>query len=232
MHQKRMSMPKSWKVPKKNNKWITSTIPGTHSKNSSLPLIVVIRDLLKIGNTLRECKKILIEGNILIDGIIRKNLKFPVGLFDVISIPNNDEYYRMIQDKKGRLYLKKISLEESKWKLCKIKNKVVVSSSIIQLNLSDGTNIITKDSIYKTKDTLKISLPDKKIIQRFEYKVGTLSMIIGGSHNGEIGIISKITKIKSSKNNTVSIVMKNNVEFETIESYVFVIGEENPEINS
>ena len=87
MHQKRMSMPTSRKVSKKTNKWITATSPGPHSKEASLPLVVILRDMLKVVNDAKEAKQILLEKQVLIDGIARKSLKFPVGLFDVVAIP-------------------------------------------------------------------------------------------------------------------------------------------------
>ena len=229
MHQKRISIPKSWKVPKKTYKWITSTNPGPHNKLLALPLIILIRDLLHLCNTLNEGKKILQSNNILINGTIRKNTKFPVGLFDVLSIKNEKKNFKLLQNKKGQLYLKEINEDESKWKLCKIINITSINKETKQLNLNDGTNILVNNNeIYNTKDTIKISLPEKKILNKYEYHVGSLIIIIGGSHNGEIGTIKKIIKINSSKNNIVlvSSMNKDQLEFETIEKYIFVISEE------
>ena len=227
MHQKRMSMPTSWKVPKKTNKWVTATSPGPHSKDASLPLVVVIRDLLGIVDTAKEAKKVLMEGKVLIDGVKRKDLKFPVGLFDVVALPDEGKYYRVLQDGKGRLYLNETDEERAKWKLCRIANKVTLKGGAVQLNLSDGSNILGSDE-YKVKDTIKISVPEKKILQRLEYKVGNLAMITGGRHIGDVGKIADIMTIKSSKNNMAKIAGES--EYETIENYVFVIGEDKPEI--
>ena len=226
MHQKRMSMPTSWRVPKKTNKWITATSPGPHNKDSSLPLVVILRDILHIVDNAKEAKQILLEKKVLVDGISRKNLKFPVGLFDVISIPANDQYYRMLQDSKGRLYLNNIDEERAKFKICKIMNKTTIRGGKTQLNLHDGTNILASED-YKTKDTIQISLPDKQILRRVEYKIDNMAMIIGGRHSGTVGQIKEISIIKSSKNNVVKISGINS-EIETIEDYVFVIGEDKP----
>jgi small subunit ribosomal protein S4e len=223
-----MSMPTSWKVPKKTNKWITATSPGPHNKESSLPLVVVLRDMLKIVNNAKEAKKVLLEKKVLIDGIARKDLKFPVGLYDVIAIPGNSQYYRMLQDSKGRLYLNTIDEERAKFKICKILNKTTVKGGKTQLNLHDGTNILASED-YKTKDTIKISLPDKKILLKLEYKVGNLVMVTGGRHSGMVGTLKEINIIKSSQNNVVTISGIDS-EIETIENYVFVIGEDKPVI--
>ncbi|WNY29381.1 hypothetical protein MmiEs2_16080 [Methanimicrococcus stummii] len=228
MHQKRMSMPTSWRVPKKTNKWITATSPGPHSKQASLPLVVILRDMLKIVDNAKEAKQILLEKKVLVDGTARKSLKFPVGLFDVIAIPANNQYYRMLQDSKGRLYLNTIDDERAKFKVCKILNKTTVKGGKTQLNLHDGTNILASED-YKTKDTIKISLPDKQILQKLEYKVGNLAMITGGRHSGMVGTLKEINVIKSSKNNVVTISGIDS-DIETIENYVFVIGEDKPVI--
>ena len=226
MHQKRMSMPTSWKVPKKTNKWITATCPGPHTKESSISLVVVLRDMLKVVANAKEAKRILQENRVLVDGVARKELKFPVGLFDVVSIPINNQYYRMLQDSKGRLFLNEIEEERAQWKICRINGKTTVAGGKVQLNLHDGSNIIASND-YKRKDTVKISLPDKKILQKLEYKIGNTVFITGGSHNGTIGQIKEIEVIRSSKNNVV-IISNNGIDTETIENYVFVIGEDKP----
>lgn len=224
-----MSMPTSWKVPKKTNKWITATSPGPHNKQSSLPLVVILRDMLKIVENAKEAKKVMLEKKVFVDGIARKDLKFPVGLFDIVSIPVNDQYYRMLQDSKGRLYLSPIDEERAKSKVCKILNKTTVKGGKTQLNLHDGTNILASED-YKTKDTIVLSLPEKQILQKVEYKVGNLAMIIGGRHSGTVGTLKEIKIIRSSKNNVVMI-SGTDSDIETIENYVFVIGEDKPVIN-
>jgi len=225
-HQKRLSIPKSWKVGKKANKWVTATRPGPHSKARSLPLGVIIRDVLKLADNRKEGKRILAEGKILVDGIPRKELKFPVGLFDVISIPLMNEAYRVVQDEKGRLILHKLS-ETTVNKLCRIDNKTTIKGGQVQLNLSDGTNIFGSNE-YRTKDSLILSIPGKQVVKRLEYKVGNLAMIVGGQHSGEIGTIKEIREVKSSRHNTVTI--SGDTDFDTIEDYVIVIGEDKPEI--
>ena len=226
MHQKRMSMPTSWKVPKKTNKWISATCPGPHTKESSIPLLVILRDMLKIVDNAKEAKRILQERQVLVDGVARKDLKFPVGLFDVISIPINNQYYRMLQDSKGRLFLYEIEEERAGWKICRINGKTTVAGGKIQLNLHDGSNIIASND-YKRKDTIQISLPDKQILQKLEYKIGNTVFITGGRHSGTVGQIKEIKVIRSSKNNVVTI-SGNETDTETIENYVFVIGEDKP----
>lgn len=225
-HQKRLSIPKSWKAGKKGYKWVSTTRPGPHSKVRSLPLGIIIRDILKLVDNSREGKRILSEGNVLVDGIPRKDLRFPVGLFDVITLPLINEAYRMLQDEKGRLTLHKLS-ETNVNKLCKINNKTTLKGGKVQLNLNDGTNILGSNE-YSTKDSLILSVPDKQVVKHLKFKVGNLAMVVGGQHSGEIGTIKEIKEVKSSRHNTVTI--SGETDFEAIEDYVFVIGEDKPEI--
>ncbi|WMW21219.1 30S ribosomal protein S4e [Methanolobus mangrovi] len=225
-HQKRISVPNSWQVSKKSNKWVTSTRPGPHNKQQSIPLSVVLRDMLGIVDTRAEAKRILSEGKILVDGVIRKDLRFPVGLLDVISIPLDNVAYRMLLDRKGRLEVHKLE-DSNANKLCRIDGKTILKGGIVQLNLNDGTNLLGSND-YKPKDSLILSLPDKNIVKHIKYEVGNLAMIVGGRHTGEIGTIKEINTVRSSKHNTVAI--SGDYEFETIEDFVVIIGEKEPAI--
>jgi small subunit ribosomal protein S4e len=225
-HQKRLSIPRSWKAGKKGYKWVSTTRSGPHSQARSLPLGIIIRDILKLVDNSREGKRILSEGKVLVDGIPRKDLRFPVGLFDVITLPLINETYRMFQDEKGRLVLHKLDATNVN-KLCRINNKTTLKGGKVQLNLNDGTNIPGSNE-YCTKDSLILSLPDKQIVKHLQFKVGNLAMVVGGQHSGEIGKITEIKEVKSSRHNTVAI--SGETDFETIEDYVIVIGEDKPEI--
>jgi small subunit ribosomal protein S4e len=225
-HQKRLSVPKSWKIGRKGYKWVSTTRQGPHSQARSLPLGIIIRDILKLVDNSREGKRILSEGKVLVDGTPRKDLRFPVGLFDVITLPLINESFRMVQDEKGRLVLHKLN-ETNVNKLCRIDNKTTLKGGKIQLNLSDGTNILGSNE-YRTKDSLILSVPDKQVVKHLQFKVGNLAMVVGGQHSGEIGTIKEIREVKSSRHNTVTI--SGEKDFETIENYVIVIGEDRPEI--
>ncbi|VVB56070.1 30S ribosomal protein S4E [uncultured archaeon] len=147
-----------------------------------------------------------------------------VGLFDIISLPATNEYYRVLFDSKNRFKLFKE--EANAGKLCRINNKTIVKKGAVQLNLHDGTNVLASND-YKTFDTVILDT-DRKIVKHIGYKTGNLAMIVGGEHSGEIGKIKQIRKVRGSGTNMVAI--SNETEFETIEDYVYVIGETTPQI--
>lgn len=225
-HQKRITIPKSWPIPRKTHKWSIKCRPGPHSGENSIPLLVVVRDMLKLADNAREAKRILNEGNILVDGRVKKDNKFPVGIFDVISIPKLDIQYRMLLDEKGKFNLHKLEPGVVR-KLTRIEDKTILKGGRVQLNLSDGSNKIVEDG-YSTGDSLVLSIPEKDIVEQIEFKEGNLAMVLGGSHSGEIGTVKEIEIVRSSRPNKVMISGRN--DFETIVDYVFMIGIDKPAI--
>jgi small subunit ribosomal protein S4e len=227
-HMKRLNAPKALKIQRKKRVWTIRTQPGPHSLKKSIPLGLVIRDYLGLTDTLREAKKVLSNGEIIVDGAIRKNHKFPCGFMDVISIPKMKKDYRILFDQRGKLTLMPITSKDANWKLCRIEGKKILKGNQIQLNLHDGKNKIIKKDEYKTGDVLKITFKDKKIDESFKFEKGAVSMIIGGSHIGEIADIEELSLIKSSKQNLAK--MKGQNEFSTLQEHVFPIGRNKPVI--
>ncbi len=219
MHQKRISAPKSWPIAKKANKWVVAASPGAHSRDA-VPILVVIRDMLHLADNATEAKRILHSGNVTVNGRIIKKHKAQVGLFDIVAAAGR--HYRMLPNPRGRYQLTEISDEEAKRKLARIDNITVVKGGKLQYNLHDGTNVLLEDK-YGTGDSLVFSLPGYDIIEHFERKAGNKAMIVGGKHSGETGTILELKNVASSRPNMVRI-ERGDTQFETIQEYVFVIG--------
>ncbi len=233
-HLKRLAAPRTWMLKRKEYTWTVRPNPGPHSKEQSYPLLLVVRDMLGYANTSREAKRTLNEGNILVNGKVRKEAKFPVGLMDIIQIPKTKEDFLVVFNKNRKIDLLKIKKKETKSRLCKIVNKQLVRGGSVQLNLHDGTNYLIKNSKekpaedkYKTKDTLLLDLKKGEITGRIPYKKGNLALIIGGSHMGAVAKIEEIKVMKSSRANIV-VLSSDSKKFQTIDDYVFMIGEKEP----
>ena len=181
---------------------------------------MVVRDHLKLADNAREARRIISAGEILVDGRVRKDYKFPVGLFDVISIPKLDKTYRILFDEKGRYIPKEV--EDGDLKLYKIRNKTVVRGGKVQLNLFDGTNILA-DNTYRTKDSILVKIPEMKIVDHLKFEDGALVMIVGGTHAGELGHIKEYKVVRGSAPNLVTIEGEEG-EITTIADHVFVVG--------
>jgi small subunit ribosomal protein S4e len=227
-HLKRLNAPRALNLHRKERKWTVRPSSGPHPIETSISLGLIVRDYLSLVDTLNEAKRVISEGEILVDGVKRKNHKFPCGLMDVISIPKMKKNYRVLFDNRGKLTLVETASKDANWKLCRIENKTIVKGKQVQLNFHDGKNQIVKKDEYKTGDVLKISFKDKKISDTFKFEKGTVSIIIGGSHIGEVANVEDIETIPSSKPNITK--MKGKTNFSTIQDYVFPIGKTKPAI--
>ena len=228
-HLKRLNAPTVLRLHRKIKKWTVKSSPGPHPIKKSISLGLLVRDYLGLCDTLKEAKHIIVNGDILVDGYIRKNYKFPCGFMDIISLPKLKKYFRLVYDKSGKLILLPITSTETEWKLCRIEGKTILKGKKIQLNLHDGKNKIIKKDEYKKGDVLKIQFKDNKIIDFYQFSKGNISIIIGGSHVGEMANIQDLSTINSSKSNIAK--MKGKNEFSTHQEYVFPIGRNKPVIS-
>lgn len=226
-HLKRLAAPRAWSIPRKKKVWTVKPAAGPHNARKAVPLLLVVRDLLKHASTAREAKRIIREGQVLVDKKVRKDYKFPVGLADVVEIPSLKERYIVLFDSRGKIILKNITLKNSKAKLCRIMDKTLVRGGKTQLNLHDGRNLLLnkKDDVYKTKDSLLLDLDKKSIKGHYKFKEGSLALITSGKHASKIAKIKEIRINRGPGANTVVLEDKGS-EFQTIDDYVFVAGDE------
>jgi len=232
-HTKRLTMPVTWNVERKKTKFITTPKPGPHNKKLSMPLGVMLRDVMKISKTMRESKKLIFSGKVWVDGVPRKSHKFPIGLMDVLSFPEQKEHYRITLDEKGRLKPIPIKEKEKNIKICKIKNKTCLKKNRMQLNLDDGRNIILPDkkTSYATHSSVLIEVPSQKIKKHLPLKKDALVLVISGKHAGDVGKIQEIKEFKGTQKNRVLLKsILNKKEYETLVEYVLVVGEKTEEV--
>lgn len=229
-HQKRMASPRSWSVSRKAFKWIVKSAPGAHRLQNSLPLLVVVRDFLKLTETNREARRVIGAGDILVDGRPQKDYKAPVGYFDVISIPKIKKHFRVLVDHRSRITVNPIDEKESGWKLARVENKSTVKGGLTQLNLHDGRNILVVKDTYKTGDTLKIALPSQEIQGSVPFKPGSLCLVTGGRHAGEVASLDAVEVKRLSGENLVTLTRGETV-LRTVKSYVFPIGAKKSEVS-
>ncbi|MEM3696663.1 MAG: 30S ribosomal protein S4e [Candidatus Bathyarchaeia archaeon] len=237
---KRKPAPRFWPIHRKEFVWVVKPSPGPHSLESCLPLAIILRDILGFAKTRKEAKTIVSQGKIHVDGNVRREDDFPTGLMDVISILDVDKHFRLLPSKKG-LILHPINKDETSFKLCRIENKTTIKNGHVQLNLHDGSNILVKvadpknpqEDVYETLDTLKISLPERQILEHIKLKENDFAIIIGGKNIGKYGRIVEIESAKGKKRrNTLAVIEdeKGN-RYQTILNFVFAIGEKQPLIS-
>ena len=224
-HLFRISAPKFWDISRKEKKYTIHPSPGPHGIDNCIPLGLIIRDYLKYAKTSREANRIINQGKIEVDGIVRKDDRFPVGLMDVLTIKELSEHYRLLFDNKGNMILHKISKEESNIKPVKIINKTIIKNKKVQINLFDGKNTMIDKDIYKTADTLVYDLSKKTFSEHIKFEKGSLIYLMDGKQIGKTGILESIQEQRG--NEPTKIILKNGKEkFETLKDYAFVIGKD------
>lgn len=219
-HLKRLIAPRSWSIPKRIGKWVVKPSPGPHATEGGIPLTVVLRDMLKYVDTARESRHVITTGNVLVNGRIQRDTKFPIGLMDIIEFPNSKEAFRAMINNKGKIMLEPI--DKPTYRLCRIENKTMLKGGKTQLNLWGGVNVITDDTGYKVGDVVKLGLADSKIQGKLELKKGTKALIIGGANVGKTATVKSIEKDVQPRQITLDY-KEGNKEIKTLASKVYLI---------
>lgn len=223
-HQKRLSVPNSWPVERKTAKYTVKARSGPHGEDG-VPLVIVLRDVLGYVDSTKEAKYAANEGNVLVNGEPVRDVRRPIGMFDILAFEEREEHYRVFPDEGGRLALTPIDAEDADGKLGKIVDKRQVPGGETQLQLHDGRNLRVEDgSEYSGDDSIVISFDDGEILAHFVYEEGALVTAVRGQHAGEIGRVETIEVIPSSAPNTVTVETDDGT-FETVEEYIVVIDE-------
>ena len=223
LHIKRIAAPRSWPINRKSSKWVYRPRAGTHKLENALPLGTILKEFLNLAKTTKEVKYILTNGEIKINGKVRKDQKFPVGLMDVLSYKSDN--HRILFNEKGYLTLVKIKDAEAKILPKKVSGKTSLKGKKFQINLFDGTNLVLDNKEIKSADT--ILLENGKVKEHFKLEKGSLIYITHGKQVGKIGIVKEI-KQEKSLNPAKIIFTQDKDQFETIKDYAFVIGKTKP----
>ncbi len=233
-HLKRLAAPNQWYIRRKEYKWAVRPRAGPHSMKTSIPLLYIVRDYLGYAKTAREARKILNEGKILVDGRVRKDYKFPVGIMDVISIPETGEHYRVLPNRIGKLVLHPISEEEAGIKPLRIRNKRMVKGAKVQLNLHDGSNhLISMDEkdAYRTAYTVLMKVPEREVVKVIPFEVGAYVFVTQGKNVARKGKVVEVRRFPMGWPDVVTIEDENGELFDTLKEYAFVVGKDKPEIS-
>jgi small subunit ribosomal protein S4e len=217
---KRLTMPRSWPLPRKSSVWIQKPNPCGHPLDLCMPMGVILRDILGVAQNRREAKKILHSKQVMVDGGIETDIGRGVGLMDVLTV--GEVSYRCVLDVNGKLRYRMIPAKESSTKICRVMGKTTIKGARTQVHLHDGRNMLFNENPeYKTGDSLVISLPDQEVKSHLKFEEGSMAYLTGGNHIGEFATVRSSDIKRSSKANEVQF-----DDFGTISDYVFVITSE------
>jgi len=200
MHVKRQTIAKKWLIPRKGTKYL---VVPSHDKKNGLPILIILREILKVAENRKEVKRILQEKLVSVNDKEIKTENFSVLPFDIIKI--GQKSYELGFSEKGRFKIKETTRKEM---ILRVINKKILKNKKIQLNLLYGKNIISDEKV-KVGDSLVIK--EKKIIKILPLEKGREAIIFAGGYKGKEGKIEKIeNKIAtlSYKNEKINVPVK------------------------
>merc|ERR1711893_206768 len=150
-----------------------------------------------------------------IDGKTRTDPKFPTGFMDVVQVEKTGENFRVIYDVKGRFTVHRITPQEAKYKLCKVREVMTGPNAVPYLYTTDGRTIRYPDPIIKVYDSIQVDIAS-----------GNLCMITGGRNTGRVGTVMSRERHPGSFD-IVHVKDANGHTFATRIGYVFIIGKGN-----
>lgn len=173
MHLKRQQATTKLPIPRKGTAFIARALSNTEN---SVPVVIAIRDMLKLARTAGEVKKMIKEKLLKINGRPVKDYRESISLFSLFEADKN---YILTLLPTG-----KFIFEESKdnLRLCKVVNKKLLKNNTIQVNLHDGSNLISKDKI-SVGDSIYLDLQGK-IKKHIKLEKGKEAIVISGKYTG------------------------------------------------
>lgn len=222
-HQKRTSSSKRSPLARKGTTFVSCQSPGPHRKAESIPLNVVVRDILNLVETGREVKKSLNAGLILVNGITITDHKLPIGFLDEITFTISKDKFVVIYNTLGKLDLKKQEKENPK--AMKVIGKKTLHKGKTQVNLHTGKNILldkTKD--YKVGDSIIIE--KNKVVKHMKFEKGAKVFLTSGKHVGHNGVIEEIKKNETWSQPKKILVKTKEGTFETLRECAYVVDGE------
>ncbi|MBM3896940.1 MAG: 30S ribosomal protein S4e [Thaumarchaeota archaeon] len=224
----RTQAPTFWGVPRKSNHLAPNTSSGSHPKALSIPLIVLIRDVLKLAKTAKEVRTAIIYGGVIVDGVARRTPNFPVGLMDVLEMRSLGKIFRLVPTKTRTLYPIEVAEGEKNLKLCAIKNKVSVRKNMVQYGTHDGRSLLTGPEVnMRVSDSALIEVPSQKIAKHIAMKKGSVVIVTGGERQGEVGTLNAI-KLGTVTRPRMANVEINGNSIEIPAELVMVVGDGKP----
>ena len=228
---KREPAPGFWPIKRKERTWAPNTRPGPHSRGKSLPLVIIIREILGYARTAKEATRIISSGKVKIDGVVRRDHRFPVGLMDVLQVEGAGQIFRILPKPNRGLTPTTISEKEAGFKLCKIIGKRNIEGGKIQLNLHDGRSIILQSQSGRQKTegefapggAMQLGLPKQNMMGLVPFQTGALGLVVDGRNQGIFGKITTITPGTHTRPKIVKIETASEA-FDTPAEYVIPVG--------
>jgi small subunit ribosomal protein S4e len=200
MYQTRQIASAKLPIPRKGTKYVARA--RSHIQDS-VPVVIAVRDMLKLARTAREVKKMIDEKILKINGKPVKDCRDSICLFNIFEA---DKLYCLSLLRTGKFVLKELDKNENR--ICKVIGKTLVREGMIQLNLHDGTNVLTHKRNIVIGDSVYLD-QNNKFAGHLPLEKGRQIFITKGKHVGLMGIIESVkdgvAEVKSEGGKTANL---------------------------
>merc|ERR1739845_41884 len=202
-HLKRIRTPKGWLLDKLTGVYAPRPRTGPHKLRECLPLQIILRNRLNLAFNGMECKRILNDkdNEVCVDGKVRRDLKYPVGLMDVLTIDKTKD----------------------KFKLCKVRRRVMGQNKCPYIITHDSRCIRFAHPDIHEFDTVKVNLETGEVEKHIKFEIGNVVFVSGGRNRGRVGVINNRIKYDGSFD-IINIRDTNDNSFNTRIDNCFIIG--------
>ena len=182
MHQTRQAATTKLPIPRKGTTYVARA--SSHHRDA-VPVVVAIRDMLHLATTAKEVRTMLRAGTIKVNGKPASDYRESIRLFNLLEAGKT---YRLSLLPTGKFVFEETTAKDGR--LCKVVDKRLLKGDVVQLNLHDGSNVLTKDKI-ATGDS--VYLDDKgKVKKHLSLQKGQSVFILSGRHQGKSGKVAEV----------------------------------------
>ena len=186
MHQTRSQVNKKIPIARKGTKYVARPLMDLEN---SVPVVIAVRNMLKLARTAKEVKQMVGQKSLKLNSKEVRDYRDSIRLFNLFEA---DKSYILSLTSHGKFVFEETKQKE---RPCKVINKKILNNKKIQLNLHDGSNVLSDDSKIKTQDTVYLD-SENKIKKHVEFSHGKDCIIINGKLLGHKGKIEKIEEDK------------------------------------
>ncbi len=220
-HMSALAAPRFYAIHGKEHRYVVKPNPGRHTLERSLAVGLVLG---KLGVAARknDVSRILKSGNVHVNGKVIREIKYPVGLNDVIELKHEGKSYRIGVDSLAKISLESVKKAEAEPQTYKVVGKYKAGGGVVMIRLNDGRCLKAEHSV-KVNDSVALGAKGavKKVLPM---AVGAKCIVIDGVHVGKTGKVKEVKKGTMNVVPTALVEPESGDQFETLIKNIMVTG--------
>ncbi|MBX4196602.1 hypothetical protein KW805_03365 [Candidatus Pacearchaeota archaeon] len=181
MHQTRQETSTKLPIPRKGTKYVARAI---ESVQNSVPVVIAVRDMLKLAQTAKEVREMIKEKLLKINGRTVYDYRESIKLFHILEA---GKLHQLILLPTGKFAFEDTKSHE---RLCKVVGKKLVNGGKIQIHLHDGSTLISPGNV-EVGDSLYLDFSGK-VKKHVSLEKGKQAFVFSGKYKGMKGKIERV----------------------------------------